>query len=219
MQTQKIHDNKNFFPYIIRVPEQMKENLPLIVQLHGAGERGDGRDENLDVVETHGFPNLITDEKEYECILVMPQCPSGSFWVAQIPNIKSFIMSIVQEYKCDADRVYLTGFSMGGYGTWFTAMAYPDMFAAIAPCCGGGMPWNAGVLSMPVWAFHGMQDKIVLPYETENMIRGMEEAGLKPKLTLFPDCAHASWVEAYNEELLFWILSQKRNRRQEIENE
>lgn len=141
----------------------------------------------------------------------MPQCPENSFWVAEIPFIKEFIMKIVKEFHCDPDRISLTGLSMGGYGTWYTAMAYPEMFAAIAPCCGGGMPWNAGVLKMPVWAFHGGIDDVVFPYETENMIRGMEAAGLHPKLTIHPESGHDVWDLAYREELLEWLMEQKKN--------
>lgn len=208
MVTNKITDKKFEFPFIAKTPSNMKENLPLIVQLHGAGERGDGS--NLDVVEIHGFSNVLTNDTEKDCILVMPQCPENSFWAANVPYIKSFILKIIEKYKCDTDRIYLTGLSMGGYGTWFTAMAYPDMFAAIAPCCGGGMPWNAGVLTMPVWAFHGGKDDTVFPYESENMIKGMEKAGLKPKFTLFPEYGHNSWEAAYSEELLDWLLEQKK---------
>lgn len=210
MKTKRVYDNKYGFPFIIRTPDNISDNLPLIVHLHGAGERGDGSITELKLVEVHGFPKIITDEKDYNCILVMPQCPRNSFWVAQIPFIKEFILSIIQEYRCDENRVYLTGLSMGGYGTWFTAMAYPDMFAAIAPCCGGGMPWNAGVLKMPVWAFHGDADDVVSPYETENMIIKMKEAGFDPKYTVYPGCGHNSWDQAFSGELLEWMLLHKR---------
>lgn len=210
MNKRYICDNNYMFSFVIKTPTKMKENLPLIVQLHGAGERGDGSESELGLVEKHGFSHVITDDREIDCVFVMPQCPRDSFWVANIPFIKEFILEIIEEYKCDKDRVYLTGLSMGGYGVWFTAMAYPDMFAAIAPCCGGGMPWNASVLTMPVWAFHGAQDNVVYPYETENMIRKMEQAGLTPKLTIYPEGGHGSWGNAYSEELLEWLLGQRR---------
>lgn len=208
MITKKVLDPKFEFPFIVKTPKNMQENLPLIVQLHGAGERGDGS--NLEAVEVHGFSHVFTHDREINCILVEPQCPGNSFWAANVPFIKDFILKIIQEYKCDENRVYLTGLSMGGYGTWFTAMAYPEMFAAIAPCCGGGMPWNAAVLTMPVWAFHGGRDDVVFPYETENMIMRMKEAGLTPKLTIYPECGHDSWEKAYSDELLEWLLAQKR---------
>ncbi len=208
MITTKIIEKEFEFPFILKTPTEMKENLPLIVQLHGAGERGDGS--NLDIVEIHGFSHVLTEDVEENCILVEPQCPENSFWAANVPYIKSFIEKVVAKYNCDADRVYLTGLSMGGYGTWFTAMAYPEMFAAIAPCCGGGMPWNAGVLTMPVWAFHGGKDDVVFPYESENMVKGMQKAGLNPKYTVFPEYGHNSWEKAYSKELLDWLLSHKR---------
>lgn len=208
MITEKIFDKEFEFPFIAKTPKNMTEGLPLIVQLHGAGERGDGS--NLEVVEVHGFSQVLTEEREEDVVLIMPQCPENSFWAANVPFIKSFILKILEKYKCDPDKVYLTGTSMGGYGTWFTAMAYPDMFAAIAPCCGGGMPWNAGVLTMPVWAFHGGKDTDVFPYESENMIKAMEKAGFNPKFTLFPEYGHNSWDPAYSDELLSWLLSKKR---------
>lgn len=210
MKTQKIRDARFGYPVIIKTPTNMRDNLPLIVQLHGADERGNGSELHLRRVEYHGFSSVITDEKEIDCVFVMPQCPENSFWVAEIPFLKEFIIKIVEEFHCDPDRICLTGLSMGGYGTWFTAMAYPEMFAAIAPCCGGGMPWNAAVLKMPVWAFHGGKDDAVFVYETENMIKAMEEAGLHPKFTLHPECGHNVWNLAYNEELLEWLLEQKR---------
>lgn len=208
MITSKIITKDFEFPFIVKTPKEMKKNLPLIVQLHGAGERGNG--DNLDIVQIHGFSNVITDDREIDCILVEPQCPSDSFWAANVPYIKSFIEKLIKKYECDEKRVYLTGLSMGGYGTWFTAMAYPQMFAAIAPCCGGGMPWNASVLTMPVWAFHGGKDDVVMPYETENMVNSMKKAGLSPKMTIFPEYGHNSWEKAYSEELLNWLLQQSK---------
>ena len=161
MKRTEHRESKWKFPFVEYSPSETTgdERLPLVIQLHGAGERGEGYDD-LCLVDVHGFSKIIKD-KEIKCIFVMPQCPKESFWAARIESILEFIEQIKAEYNVDPDRVYLTGLSMGGYGTWYTAMARPDMFAAIAPVCGGGMAWNAGVLKMPVWAFHGAEDKLV----------------------------------------------------------
>ena len=95
---------------------------------------------------------------------------------------------------------------MGGYGTWYTAMACPDRFAAIVPVCGGGMAWNAGVLKMPVWAFHGMDDDLVLPSNTIDMVNALKKAGGNVKMSLFEDVGHGVWVNTYNDELINWML-------------
>ncbi len=194
------------FPFMARVPDETKENLPIIFQLHGAGERGNGGEE-LWKVEVHGLCHVFTDEKNYECILIEPQCPIESFWVAYIQEINSFIDKVCEYFKADLKKVYLTGLSMGGFGTWYTAMAFPNKFAAIVPICGGGMPWNAAVLKMPVWAFHGMEDDLVLPSNTIDMVNALKKAGRNVKMSLFEDVGHGVWVNAYNDELVNWLLS------------
>ena len=153
-------EEKWLFPFVEYSPKEMKENLPLIIQLHGAGERGSGKEE-LSLVDFHGFSKEISD-KEYPALFIMPQCDKNTFWSARVESVIKFIESIVEEYKVDATRVYLTGLSMGGYGTWVTAMARPDLFAAIAPVCGGGLAWNAEmIVNMPIWNFHGKRCLIV----------------------------------------------------------
>ena len=156
---------ESVFPYIAYVPDNISSHPALLIQLHGAGERGNGGADTERVL-VHGFSKIINDNNFSDCILVMPQCPTDTFWVARIESIKEFIDKIMAEYSVDANRVYLVGLSMGGFGTWYTAMAYPDLFAAIAPCCGGGMAWNAKSLKMPVWAFHGLADTVVSPNQT-----------------------------------------------------
>lgn len=212
MIRREVIDGGYEFNFVIKYPEGFyRENkkFPLIVLLHGAGERGNGRDE-LNKVEVHGFSKIFTEEKNYECALVMPQCEENSFWAAKVQSIMKFTEQIAENYPIDKDRIYLTGISMGGYGTWYTAMAYPDKFAAIAPCCGGGMPWNAGVLKMPVWAFHGSCDEVVAPYNSIDMVNAMKKCGYEPKLTVFEGVGHNSWDYTFDEELLNWLLQQKR---------
>lgn len=201
-----IHDHNKTFPYIAYIPEKISENPAVIFHLHGAGERGYGK-ENLDKVLLHGLPNIVNDDNLKDCILVMPQCPSNTFWVAKIESLGKFFDEIFEEYNVDKTRVYLCGLSMGGYGTWYTAMAYPQIFTAIAPCCGGGMAWNAGMLKMPIWAFHGADDTVVLPENTLEMARKLEGVNPNFKYTIYENTGHNSWSKAFSEELLQWFFS------------
>lgn len=201
-----IRDHNKTFPYIAYIPDEISENPAVIFQLHGAGERGYGK-ENLDKVLIHGLPNIVNDDNLKDCILIMPQCPSNTFWVAKIESLGKFFDEIFEEYNVDKTRVYLCGLSMGGYGTWYTAMAYPQIFTAIAPCCGGGMAWNAGMLKMPIWAFHGADDTVVLPENTLEMARKLEGVNPNFKYTIYENTGHNSWSKAFSEELLQWFFS------------
>ncbi|MBE5819206.1 MAG: phospholipase [Clostridiales bacterium] len=206
------NDGSAIFPYIARLPKEMKHGLPLIVLLHGAGERGDGSDSVIGEVEVHGFSKILTLDNEYDCVLIQPQCKNDSTWAAHVQEIGQFIKDMIKKYDIDESRVYLTGLSMGGFGTWYTAMEFPEMFAAIAPVCGGGMPWNAGMLSMPVWAFHGDKDDLVLPSNSIDMIKALRAQGRGDdvKFNLLEGVGHNAWDYAYNKELYDWLLSHKR---------
>lgn len=201
--------NEFGFPFIAYIPDHISDHPALLLQLHGAGERGD-KPEELDLVLFHGYSKVVTDENLKDCILVMPQCPKNSFWVAKIESIRKFIDHIVAAYSIDPGRIYMCGLSMGGYGTWYTAMAYPDLFAAIAPCCGGGMAWNAGVLTMPVWAFHGELDREVSPIQTKEMVERLKLTNPNVRCTIYEGVGHDSWTRAFSEELLQWFFSHRK---------
>lgn len=192
------------FKYIAYIPDKLSDNPAVLFQLHGAGERG----EDLNKVLVHGIANTVNDQNLTDCILIMPLCPENTFWAAKVESLKVFMDNVIEKYNADKCRIYLCGLSMGGFGTWYTAMAYPDMFAAIGPCCGGGMPWNAYVLKMPVWAFHGMLDTTVLPSNTIDMVNALKPHNPNVKCTLYDDIAHHAWVRAFNDEFLAWILRQ-----------
>lgn len=193
------------FPFVAYTPENTEKKLPLILQLHGAGERGSGQDD-LKLVDVHGFSKLL-DEKDYPCIVVMPQCPADSFWAARVESILMLIDQLKEHFCIDEDQIYLTGLSMGGFGTWYTAMAKPEIFAAIAPVCGGGMPWNATVLNMPVWAFHGAEDSVVSPNHSDEMVARLKEAGKDVTYTRMDGVGHNVWIYAYTDDLMQWLLS------------
>lgn len=199
-------EDKWIFPFVSYSPTEKKGPLPLIIQLHGAGERGDGK-ESLSLVDFHGFSKMIAASgKEYPCIFAMPQCPADSFWVARVESIIAFVGQLTEEFDIDPRKIYLTGLSMGGFGTWYTAMARPDLFAAIAPVCGGGMAWNAAVLKMPVWAFHGACDTVVSPSQSDEIVAMLTALGADVKYSRLDGVDHGVWNYTYNEELLDWLL-------------
>lgn len=179
---------------------------PLVLFLHGSGERGN----DLNKVPVNGPPKLAKEGKSFPFILVSPQCPEGKWWNSD--DLMALVKDIESKYRVDENRVYVTGLSMGGYGTWDLISKYPGVFAAAVPVCGGGDPrmvrFAAGT---PVWAFHGEKDKIVNPQESKDLVDALQKAGGTAKLTLYPDAGHDSWTETYNNpEVYEWLLKQKR---------
>jgi predicted peptidase len=181
----------------------------LLLFLHGAGERGS----DLKLVEKHGPPKLIAAGKDFPFIVVAPQCPEGAWW--EPLELRTLLDNVAHTHKVDPDRIYVTGISMGGFGTWALAGYAPDRLAAIAPICGGGEAyWARRFAHLPVWAFHGAKDKAVPLERSESMINALKKAGGEPKLTVYPEAAHDSWTETYNNpELYDWLLAQKRTTR------
>jgi predicted peptidase len=210
MKIIKQENYDNVFPYIAYVPDALSSNPALIIQLHGMGERGNGGKE-LDKVLVHGLSKIANDENLKDCILIMPQCPLDTFWVARIESLKRFVDEMIEKYSIDTKRLYLCGLSMGGFGTWYMGLAYPELFTAIAPCCGGGMPpWRSDLLTMPIWAFHGLDDDIVSPRHTIEMIDALVDCNPNLKCDLYEGVAHNSWDIAFREELINWFLSYKK---------
>jgi predicted peptidase len=188
---------------------------PLLCFLHGAGERGT----NLDLVAKHGPPKLVAQKKEFPFVLLSPQCPSGQVW--DDAALLVLLDHVIAKFRIDARRVYLTGLSMGGYGTWSLGLKHPERFAAIAPVCGGGnyadiLLANPGqsraMRSLGVWAFHGAKDTVVPPAESKVMIAALKKAGCRDvALTLYPHIGHDVHTETYNNPKLYeWFLSHRR---------
>ncbi|MFA5262628.1 MAG: PHB depolymerase family esterase [Opitutaceae bacterium] len=178
---------------------------PLMVFLHGSGETGT----NLDLVAIHGPPMLIEQGRDYPCIVVSPQSTSYGWSSAALD---SFIKDLAQKYRVDPNRIYVTGLSMGGYGTWNLATYDPSLCAAIAPICGGGNPSLAYLLKdMPVWAFHGALDPTVSVSQSQAMIDAIRQAGGDPLFTIYPDGGHNVWTVTYADEQLYtWMFAQSR---------
>lgn len=180
---------------------------PLVLFLHGSGERGD----DVEKVKIHGPPKLAAAGKDLGCVVVSPQCPAGQRWDTSSLNV--LLDEVMKTHRIDADRVYLTGLSMGGAGTWTLATASPERFAAIAPVCGFGDPSKVGVLkNMPTWVFHGDADKAVPISASERMVEALKKAGNeKVQFTVYPGVGHDSWTQTYNDPKFWeWLLAQKR---------
>lgn len=197
--------------YLLYLPPEYdsQESWPLIMFLHGRGERGS----NLKLVRQHGPPKRIAEGDDFPFIVVSPQCPAGSYWTEELDALAALLDDVIASHKVDTRRVYLTGMSMGGRGTWFLAGRYPERFAAIAPVCGAGLNWIAveRLRNMPVWVFHGDADTVVPTYESENMVGWLRDVGNEARLTLYPGIGHDSWTQAYNTpELYEWFLSHSR---------
>jgi len=194
--------------YLLYLPKDydQKPSWPLMLFLHGAGERGD----NLDLVKKHGPPKLIEAGKEFPFIVVSPQCPKDRRW--EPLELTVLLDEIVEKCKVDQDRIYVTGLSMGGFGTWSLAAYQPQRFAALVPICGGGEAFATRVLTkVPVWVFHGAKDKTVPLERSEKMVEALKKNGGNVKFTIYPEAGHDSWTEAYNDPQLYeWLLQQKR---------
>lgn len=185
---------------------------PLILFLHGAGERGS----NVWLVAKHGPPKLDTTATNLPFIIVSPQCPEGKIWSDDL--LLALLDNIESQYAVDSHRVYLTGLSMGGFGTWSLGLSHPERFAAIAPICGGGnfitplLADKSTLTSLPVWAFHGAKDPVVPLEESERMVNYLKKIGGRDvKLTVYPEAQHDCWTQTYaNPELFDWFLKHSR---------
>jgi predicted peptidase len=192
--------------YLVSLPEgygTVDQKWPLVLFLHGAGERGS----DLELVKKHGPPKLIAAGTSFPFIMVAPQCPENQWWSEDV--LAALLDRIEETYSVDKFRVYVTGLSMGGYGTWRLATLNPDRFAAIAPVCGGGdVSTVCSIKNTPVWAFHGAKDPVVPLQESQQMVDKLKSCGGDVKLTVYPEAGHDSWTETYdNPELYTWMLS------------
>lgn len=201
-------------PYVVFVPHGYdgSKPVPVILFLHGAGETKGGKKMPADV----GIGPYLRGarEKTFPAIVVIPQAETRG-WQADGPNGKRAIAmldEVMKAYKCDPDRVYLTGLSMGGYGTWHAAFTYPDKWAAIVPVCGGGDPKAADKIKhLPCWVWHGDQDRAVKVDLSRQMVEALKKAGGNPRYTELAWVGHESWDAAYaSEDLYRWLFAQKK---------
>ena len=194
--------------YLISLPKdyEAQTSWPLLLFLHGAGERGS----DLELVKKHGPPMLIEQGKDFPFVVVSPQCPTDLWW--EPVGLMALLDEVVEKYRVDQDRIYVTGLSMGGFGTWSLAAFAAERFAAIAPICGGGEPVWAGRLALvPAWTFHGAADTVVPKQRSQEMADAIKKRGGDVKLTIYPGVGHDSWTQTYaNPELYDWLLQHQR---------
>jgi predicted peptidase len=193
--------------YLLYTPaEDVARPWPLILFLHGAGERGD----DLGLVKLQGLPKRLSEGATLPLMVVAPQCPAGQRWAVE--SLTALLNEVERNQPVDPDRVYVTGMSMGGAGTWALATAHPNRFAAIAPVCGRGDPSAVcAIAHVPVWAFHGARDDVVPLSESEVMVEALRRCGADVLFTVYPEAGHDSWTETYaNPELYAWFLQHRR---------
>ncbi|MGI8601730.1 MAG: prolyl oligopeptidase family serine peptidase [Verrucomicrobiales bacterium] len=181
---------------------------PLMLFLHGAGERGD----DLKLVKKHGPPRLVEANKDLQpFILISPQCPKERSW--NIDQLKELVDALAEKYRADKSRLYITGLSMGGFATWEMTAKYPDLFAAAIPICGGGNPKDAEkVKRIPFRVYHGAKDEAVPVHRSQQMVDALKKAGARDvEIEIFPDIAHESWTPVYaNPQTYAWLLKQRK---------
>lgn len=210
-QTHQFVQGEMQLNYLLYLPEnydpEKEGGFPCILFLHGAGERGD----NLDVLTAWGPPR-IAEEKGLPFIVISPQCPKDEWWTSMLYPLKKLLDESINTYNIDSSRIYLTGLSMGGYGTFALSQVYPDYFAAVAPICGGGTPSMVNFFKQPpTWVFHGDKDTIVPIESSQIMVDALEAAGCEVKFTIYEGVDHYSFSRAYNESDLFnWFLDHQK---------
>lgn len=200
---------------IVTVPsgfDPEKESLPVIVFLHGAGERGP----DLNRLKVHGIPKIFSENPDYHDLRVItlsPQCPADMVWDALVYPLKKWIDQAVETLNGDRNRISITGLSMGGFGVWAMITAFPDYFSCAAPVCGGGMSWRCGCLrGMKLRVYHGLDDNSVPFAYSRLMVEAARKNGADVEWIAYDRIGHGCWGRAYGEtDLIEWLAAQEKN--------
>jgi predicted peptidase len=219
-------------PYRILAPSKIEphQNYPLVLFLHGAGERGNDNEKQL-VHAAVDFASKARRE-QFPAFVVFPQCPDGQRWVESdwgrpsgrgefdlepsqpMAAVLQLVDSLVQQLPVDPKRLYVTGLSMGGQGSWFAAARQPQRFAAMLEVCGGGDPtWATQYAGIPIWALHGQDDGVVPISRAREMVVALTQAGHAPEIryTEYPGVGHNSWTQTFKRDDVFeWLFSQRK---------
>lgn len=202
-------NQKRELNYVLYVPKEVKENKPLIIFLHGSGEKGN----DIEKVKVHG-PFKYLKNHEIDAFVLAPQCPENEYWNSEA--LYNLILKIQKENKIDSNRIYLTGLSMGAWGAWNLAFAHPEVFAALVPIAGFvdriPMIENCKIKAIPTRIFHGLLDDVVDVNYSISIYKKLQKCNPDVQLTIFDDANHDSWTRVYdNKDTYEWMLKQKKN--------
>jgi predicted peptidase len=204
-------EKSELYKYLVYTPGDYSNNSekkwPLIIYLHGRSACGS----NFDKVRRYGLPFFMDRGMQLDAIVAAPQCPEGKNWVAD-NWFMPFLNDIKDKYNIEAERIYLTGMSLGGFGAFSIAIKYPDVFAAVVPLCGGGQPTIVCPMKdIPTWVFHGDKDELVPLKRSQEMVEALEKCGGNPKFTVLKGQPHDIHRTYNNPELYEWMLKQSKN--------
>lgn len=202
--------NDRFWLYLPERYANRDGKLPLIIYLHGSSRRG----RDIEKVKANGLPPVLDTKADFDFVVASPQALSNHPWQEcwRPDDLILLLDHLLAEYRIDPERVYLTGLSMGGYGTWACIGKHADRFAAAVPICGGGDPeWAPAMGPLPIWAFHGEEDHVVPIRRSREMVEAVERSGGNARLTSYPGVGHDSYTQTYaNPELYQWLLQQQK---------
>lgn len=180
------------------------KKYPIIIHFHGAGSRGD----NVEILNNQSIMSYANNTENFPFVMFLPQC-SANVWFDVFEQLKVFVKTVVELPYVDKENVYLSGVSMGGYASWQMLMSEPDIFRKAVICCGGGMYWNAARIKIPVWAFHGTDDRTVFFEESQKMVNAVNHSGGNAKLTEYKGIGHNCWEKTYsNPEIYKWLIAE-----------
>jgi predicted peptidase len=222
-----LNGNGDTLNYRLLQPEKtLQQKYPLVIFLHGSGERGNDNEKQL----KWGVLNFASDQMliAHPAFVIAPQCPDKQTWsnldrqigfkamklmpqpAKPMEMLVDLIHQFVQKFPVDTTRIYITGLSMGGFGTYDALERYPSLFAAAVPVCGGGDTSKVSAFAhIPIWIFHGAEDKTVSPLCSKDMVEALVKAGARPGITFYPGVGHASWLGAYTDQTMMeWLFNQ-----------
>jgi predicted peptidase len=183
---------------------QENEKWPLLIFLHG-----DGAQRDINLIRTYGPPKLIEEGRDFPFVCLAPQLPGDVHWDPDA--LYALTQEIINEYSIDENRIYLTGLSRGGFGTWEFAVSYPDLFAAVAPVCARGISGIERIKDIPIWIFHGELDPGVPVQDSKLLYEELIAVDADVRITIYPDLGHDIWDRVYTDELFWgWLLDQKK---------